>query len=254
MTFDRSQELDFLNSLVADYKDQSPYSRIKKDIIQNLILKSTSNRQSIKVLQLGCSNGYESDFLVKNFGDVTIVDGSSLFIEKLQKDNSNKSVKYVHALFEDLLSVLDEKYDVICCNYILEHVYDSGDILRILRNMLSENGYLFVVVPNANALSRQIACEMKLLVNLTDLTENDLRHGHRRVYSSDTLRDEVATAGFEIVQMKGIVLKILADFQLNKLLTDGFLTQEHIEAMQRLAEKPENFELSDSLFVQLKAS
>ena len=46
--FDAEQEKVFLNSLVADYKDQSKYSQIKKDIILTLIDQYLGNSSEKK--------------------------------------------------------------------------------------------------------------------------------------------------------------------------------------------------------------
>lgn len=93
---------------------------------------------------------------------------------------------------------------------------------------------------------------MGLLNSLFDLTANDHKHGHRRTYTVESLRAEVTASGFRIEEESGIVFKILADFQLNRLLKDGFLTKDHIFGMQRLAEQEGNLTYSDSLFLMLR--
>jgi len=253
--FDRIKELSFLNNLVSDYKDITPYSNIKKEIIYDLIINSLKSiGKHEKALQLGCSNGYETEMLSKTFNKLTVIDGSSVFIEKLQKLNTNKSITFISSLFEDLDKTVNEKFDVVFCNYILEHVYNSNYILKLLKKVLKKNGYLFAVVPNAKALSRRLAKEMGMIENLTDLTKNDYAHGHRRVYTREVFEKEIRDSGFEIIQTKGIVFKILSDFQLNKLLSEGVLNKEHIWAMQSLAMKEENIDFSDSIFIQAKNS
>ena len=104
------------------------------------------------------------------------------------------------------------------------------------------------------ALSRRLALEMGLVASLSDLTENDHKHGHRRTYTLETLIEEVTAAGFHVAEASGIVFKILADFQLNKLLSTGFLTKEHVLGMQSLAQHKENIAYSDSIFLVLRKS
>lgn len=248
--FNRNNELNFLNSLVVDYKDNSPYSKIKKEIIYNLIVSGLSKFPKYsKALQLGCSNGYETKVLSEYFEKLTVVDGSSIFINRMIGSNRNNSINYVHSLFEDIDNTIDEKYDVVVCNYILEHVYDPQVVLKAISNKLSENGLLFIVVPNANALSRRIAQEMGLIQNLQDLTRNDLEHGHRRVYTRSLIEEEVKRANLTVLESKGVVFKILADFQLNALLNNSFLEKIHIEALQKLAMVDDNIDYSDSIFL-----
>ena len=103
-----------------------------------------------------------------------------------------------------------------------------------------------MVVPNARALSRQLAQHMGLLSGLKDLTENDHNHGHRRVYDRASLNADIEQAGLCQIQQGGLMLKILADFQMDKLLDDNFLTDTHVNGLYNLGlEYPD---LSGSLF------
>lgn len=251
--FNRIEELEFLDNLVSDYKDDSPYSKIKKNIILNLIKSNVDlDVKSKKALQLGCSNGYETEQLSKIFDNLYVADGSQKFINKVQ--SLHRNVNFVHTLFEDInVSFSNEKFDFIFCHYILEHVFDSVLILEKLKSLLAPEGIIFIVVPNANALSRQLAQKMRLIENLTDLTKNDLNHGHRRVYTYESLVRDIEKSSLKINKINGVVFKILADFQLNELLRSGFLNEEHILGMQKLALIDENIHFSDSFFVVLKA-
>lgn len=250
--FDPSKEREFLNGLVQDYTDSSPYSEVKKELIVQKMLSGIT-RPNGRGLQFGCANGYETNRLAQHLGSLDVVDGSSIFIERLQHEQQHASNVHFHlALFEEYdLERTGRTYDYVSCNYILEHVFDTAHILSNIRGMLASDGLVFITVPNAMALSRRLAKEMGLVNSLFDLTPNDHKHGHRRTYTVESLREEVKAAGFRIVEESGIVFKILADFQLNRLLRDGFLTPEHIQGLQRLAEADGNAQFADSVFMIL---
>ena len=89
-------------------------------------------------------------------------------------------------------------------------------------------------MPNARALSRQLALHMGLLKDLKELTENDHNHGHRRVYDRVTINADIAAAGFENVSQGGIMLKILADFQMDQLIDNGMLRDQQIDGLYSL--------------------
>ncbi len=247
-SFDSGKERIFLNSLVSDYKDQAPYSKIKKEIIFEAMKKYMESSSFKKGLQMGCSNGYETNILAKHLLHLDVVDGSTLFLEKTKNENPFNNVNYINALFEEyVVNDQQEKYDYVFCNYVLEHVFDIESILKNIKNNLKPEGLLFSIVPNRNALSRQIALKMKLIERLDGLTENDLRHGHRRTFDAESLARDITNQGFNIVERKGIVLKILADFQLNRMLKEQLLSKEHIIALNELGESHEN--LCDSIFI-----
>ena len=250
--FNPDKEKEFLNGLVQDYTDSSPYSEVKKELIVQKMLAAISGRKG-RGLQFGCANGYETDRLALHMGSLDVVDGSSIFIERLQRERQHASNVHFHlALFEEYdHQRTGRTYDYVACNYVLEHVFDTAHILSNIAGMLAADGLVFITVPNAMALSRRLAKEMGLVDSLFDLTPNDHKHGHRRTYTVESLREEVTAAGFRIVQESGIVFKILADFQLNRLLRDGFLTPEHIHGLQRLAEVDGNAHFADSIFMVL---
>ena len=205
--------------------------------------------KNVRALVLGCSNGYETEQLSKRFERLDVIDGLSVFIDQLKKKNKYSNVNFIFSLFEEFRTEDNLMYDYIFCNYVLEHVYDPIKVLKQIQKSLKPNELISIVVPNSNTLSRRLAKEMMIIDDLKNLTENDKKHGHRRVYEKNEIERHLNLAGFTIVETKGILLKILTDYQPNKLFVDGFSRKEHIFGMQKLALKVENIEFSDSFFI-----
>lgn len=243
------EEKKFLDSLVVDYRDQSPYSKVKKDVINGLMMSWVKDSKKKTVLQLGCSGGYETEFLAKNFGRVDVIDGSKKFIDNMKANNPYKNVNFIYSLFEEY-DFLANNYDYIVCNYILEHVLNPAEVVGVVRKSLKLNGLIFATVPNSNAFSRRLAKEMGLIKDLEALTENDHRHGHRRVYDKQKLEENFVKVGYKIVNTQGVIFKILADFQLNKMFEVGVIGDEHIFGLQKMAKG--NDEFCDSIFLVAK--
>lgn len=252
-SFDPRREEAFLDSLVNDYQDTSPYSRIKKEIILKLVDEFVGCGSDKDVLQMGCSNGFETELLAARFRRVDIVDGSKLFIERAKAAQRLANVVFKHSLFETMHETTPaKKYDCVFCHYVLEHVFDPPLVLASVRGLLKPDGFLFVVVPNSQAFSRQLALQLGCIDELSQLTENDVKHGHRRTYDMDRIVAELERSGFDVTSVQGIIFKILADFQLNRLLQDKILAREHIEAMQAMAQGA-NKRFSDSFFVMARS-
>jgi hypothetical protein len=106
--------------------------------------------------------------------------------------------------------------------------------MKMAKSVLKSDGLLMIVVPNARALSRQLALHMGLISDLKALTENDRNHGHRRVYDRVSLDRDIKSAGFENLCQGGIMLKILADFQMDELISMQVLQDEHIDGLYGL--------------------
>ena len=88
--------------------------------------------------------------------------------------------------------------------------------------------------------------------NLAALTPNDHKHGHRRTFSRSTVLAEIRKAGLKPERISGVILKILADFQLNALLKQQFLGAEHFKALQSLASQARLGVFADSFFVVVR--
>ena len=73
------------------------------------------------------------------------------------------------------------------------------------RKLAELDGRFFVVVPNADAASRQIAVKMGLVDTNNAVTPGELAHGHRCTYSLDTLEYDVRRAGLHVESRGGIL-------------------------------------------------
>lgn len=135
----------------------------------------------------------------------------------IAKKELGQKFKFIHSLFETVS--LPSKYDNIILTHVLEHLDDPVLVLkRINAEWLSENGRFFLVYPNANAPSRQIAVKMGLISHNSAVTPAEAEHGHKITYTLDTLERDVRAAGLKVVHRSGIFFNALANFQWDRLL------------------------------------
>ena len=165
--------------------------------------------------------------------ELYVIDGSENMLLKASQKIKKSNIHFEYGLFEELTD--KKKYDYIFCSYVLEHVMDPKIILEICYEALKDNGKLFITVPNARAISRQMALKMGLIDNLYALTENDLAHGHRRVFDLTELKELLENSRFYIVDIGGTFFKPFADFQLNQMIAENIIGEEQLKGMQKLA-------------------
>ena len=101
----------------------------------------------------------------------------------------------------------EEKFGCVLALHVLEHVDHPVSLLRQMREWLTDDGALVVVVPNAESLHRRIAVQMGLHERLDDLSEADHVVGHQRVYDLDWLVSDLDEAGFAVDLDFGYLLK-----------------------------------------------
>ncbi|MBK9019684.1 MAG: class I SAM-dependent methyltransferase [Sulfuritalea sp.] len=180
-----------------------------------------------RLLELGCHEGAFTRRLQPLFDDITCVEAAAESLDKARAALGS-GVKLLHSTFEQ--AVLPARYDNILMTHVLEHVTDPVAVLRrVNAEWLAPGGRFFLACPNANAASRQIAVKMGLIAHNAAVTDAELRHGHHRTYSLDTLERDAVAAGLKVVHRSGIFFKALANFQWDRLLRTDIVSREYLE-------------------------
>ncbi len=227
---DRKYHYDF------DYDVMHPYMVEK--------LKSFSIDGSI--LELGCFKGNFTKLLYESnkYRKIEAIEGSSV-AAKEASDNLPDEIKIHVGSFESIN--IQKQYENIVMTHVLEHIDDPLLVLKRILNWLKKDGTFFLVCPNANAASRQIAVHMNLIEYNSAITPAEWDHGHRATYSLDTLENLVKKAGFKIVNRGGIFFKGLANFQWDKVINQKIVSKEYLDGCYKLGDKYPD--LCSSIFV-----
>ena len=93
-------------------------------------------------------------------------------------------------------------------------------------------------MPNKESIHRRLAVLMGIQENLDSLSERDLMVGHLRVYSKETLLQDLENCDLRVKEMKGFFFKPLANFQLmqlNREIIDGLLKLGELLPVDQLA-------------------
>lgn len=200
------------------------------------------------LLELGSFKGDFTKRLLPYFEDITCVEASEDAID-IARANVGDGVSMINSVFENV--ILPRTYDNIILTHVLEHVDDPVLVLRRCNHeWLSENGYLFIVCPNANAPSRQIAVKMGLISHNSAITPAEKDHGHKITYTLDTLERDVKSAGLKVIHRSGIFFKALANFQWDRLLQTDIISKEYLDGCYELGQQYPD--LCSSIFLVCK--
>jgi len=228
------KERDY-NSELQDTKDHKYAYSFDFDVMHPFMLKSFVpffNKGSF--LELGSFKGDFTKRFIPHFDDITCVEASDEAIA-IAKQSLGDKITYINALFEEV--ALPKKYDNIVLTHVLEHLDDPVLVMkRINDEWLSDQGRFFLVCPNANAPSRQIAVKMGLISHNAAVTPAEKEHGHRITYTLDTLERDAKAAGLKVVHRSGIFFKALANFQWDRLLQTDIISEEYLEGCFQLGQ------------------
>jgi SAM-dependent methyltransferase len=224
------------NKELKDTKDHKYAYSFDYDVMHPFMLKAFEPFFRLgNFLELGSFKGEFTKRFLPYFDDITCVEASGEAIEFAKIELGNK-IKFINSVFETV--TLPSKYDNIILTHVLEHLDDSVAVLkRINDEWLSDSGRFFLVCPNANAPSRQIAVKMGLISHNSAVTPAEKEHGHRITYTLDTLERDAKAAGLRVVHRSGIFFKALANFQWDRLLNTDIISKEYLEGCYQLGQQ-----------------
>ena len=230
-----SSQRDY-NKEFKDTKDHKYAYNFDFDIMHPFMIKSFQPFfKKGNLLELGSFKGDFTKRLLPYFNDITCVEASEEAINAAKKEFNDK-VKLIHSLFETVK--LPVKYNNIVLTHVLEHIDNPVALMKKINDeWLSETGRFFLVCPNANAPSRQIAVKMGLITHNSAITPAEKEHGHRITYSLDTLERDAKASGLNVIHRSGIFFKALANFQWDRLLDTDIISPEYLEGCYQLGQQ-----------------
>jgi 2-polyprenyl-3-methyl-5-hydroxy-6-metoxy-1,4-benzoquinol methylase len=220
---------------IRDTNDHQYAYRFDFDVMHPFMLRSFEPFiRPGNLLELGSFKGDFTRRFLQRFDDITCVEASGAALEEALR-RFGERVKFVHSTFET--ANLPTRYDNIVLTHVLEHLDDPVGVLRRINDeWLTDTGRLFLVCPNANAASRQIAVKMGLISRNAAVTPAEAEHGHRITYSLDTLERDAVRAGLKVVHRSGIFFKALANFQWDRLLQTDIISKEYLDGCFQLGQ------------------
>jgi 2-polyprenyl-3-methyl-5-hydroxy-6-metoxy-1,4-benzoquinol methylase len=222
----------------AEFKDTTDHRYAYSfdfDVMHRYMLRSFEPFfRTGSMLELGSFKGDFTRRLLPHFDDITCVEASGEAVGAARAAFPS-GVEFHQGLFETIN--LPRRYDHIVLTHVLEHLDDPVAVLRrVNTEWLSKTGRFFLVCPNANAPSRQIAVKMGLISHNSAITPAEAAHGHRITYSLDTMERDARAAGLRVIHRSGIFFKALANFQWDRLLNTDIISDEYLEGCYMLGQ------------------
>ena len=205
-----------LDDHVGAYEGNSIYdvdNRIILNWYSRRILELT--RGSSSLLELGLGHGFTTQVFQGHFGKHWVLEGSPAVIASYRERFPDSDAEIVETYFEAFSA--QDTFEVVVMGFVLEHVEDPIGVLRRYRDFLTPGGRVFAAVPNAETMNRRLGHYAGLLPDMSQLSQNDLDLGHRRLFTKEGLAADIRRAGGRVVRLEGIYLKPLTTAQLVSL-------------------------------------
>ena len=184
------------------------------------------------ILELGAYKGEMTKKLLCNFkyvSSIEIIPELCVYLRNLKFEN----LQIFQTDFFEFNNYND--YDNIISCHSLEHVEKHKDLLKKIKKSKKDTCRLFIIVPNAFSLSRQIAVNMGLVSHPESITDFEKTIGHYHTFSINKLSIDIKNSGFKILDKGGIMPKIFSNSQYDRCIKNDIINTEFLRASYQLS-------------------
>ncbi|MGQ8363732.1 bifunctional 2-polyprenyl-6-hydroxyphenol methylase/3-demethylubiquinol 3-O-methyltransferase UbiG [Glaciecola sp. 1036] len=173
-----------------------------------------------EVLDIGCGGGILAEALALKGASVTGIDmvEASLEVAKLHKLESGVQVKYLLTTAEEFAADNSNKFDVVCCLEMLEHVPDPSSIVKAASQLVKPGGQVIFSTINRNPKSWALAIvAAEYILGLVPKGTHD----HKKFIKPSELVGMIESTDLVVNDMIGL--------HANPLLNNYYLSKSNID-------------------------
>ena len=208
--FDQN-ELDKFSKLADEWWD--PNGKFKPlhliNPLRSKYIAEKINIDKLAVLDIGCGGGILAESLTKLGAKVTAIDLSDgpLNVAKIRAQKMNMDINYQKISSSELVDQ-KERFDVITCLEMLEHVPDPGEIVADCAKLLKPKGHVFFSTINRNLKSMMLAIfGAEYILNILPRGTHD----YEKLIKPSELKQYIDEANLELKEIKGMLYLPLVD-------------------------------------------
>jgi len=124
------------------------------------LLQNPTYKQNFSLLEIGCGNGFFLEAVLKKYN--AKVYGLELSDKIIQNSSSNIKSN----IFTSFEEINKETFDIICSFQTIDHMIDPLNSIHKAKNLLKNNGNLFLILHNEASLSHFVLKDKSPIIDI----------------------------------------------------------------------------------------
>ncbi len=142
-------------------------------------------KSNIKLLDIGCGNGWFTHLLAKSSTNNTItgIDISSIELEQAARIFKRKNLRFVYGDIFQLKHIFENQFDMITLNACVQYFPDLNNLFKVLKSFLKSQGELHIIDSPFYKTSKINQAKERSQVYYTNLAfaeMSDYYHHHKK--------------------------------------------------------------------------
>lgn len=196
----------------GDFKPLHRINPLRLDYIRDRLSHDNRSLDGLRVLDVGCGGGILTESLARAGARVTGIDMADkpLQVARLHAIESglDDEIIYERATIEAFAAEHAGEFDVVTCLEMLEHVPDPASVIGACRQLLADDGHLFLSTINRNPKSYLLAVigaeyVLRLLPRGT--------HDYEKFIRPSEIAAMLRATGFALADVTGMTYNPLTD-------------------------------------------
>jgi|GEM_PF-1825813 len=184
------------------------FLEVKKTLEKIISEKHKEGFRPVQVLDVGCGDGVYEKIISDEARRLAVFDGIDISSTQEQNTKGLFSDFFKINIDQEAIPTESEKYDVVICSEILEHLFFPDHALEEVARVLKKNGSVVITIPNAAAF-RNI-----LMMALGDVRAvfYPREKEHIRFFNLRGIKEILSNANLRVTMVRGLGALLLEKF------------------------------------------
>jgi len=115
-----------------------------RDLEAISLRETLEDTQFDNCLEIGCGTGKNTEWLLTKGQKITAIDLSEEMLTIAQSKISSNNVLFLKVDINEEWTFANEKFDLVVCSLVLEHIENIGRIFKLISEHLTESGTVYI--------------------------------------------------------------------------------------------------------------